>query len=229
MKLQKSGIKTWTKNIKKYFIAALVLGAAILFWGCENDLEKIKAFSSPEDLPIVYAENYKSTFIDSGQVRNYLEAPVLQQFETDGQPFVEFPKGVILDKFDNKKQIISSISADYAKQFTKEKRWEAKNNVVAVNSEGDTLKTEHLIWDEKAGKIYSDKFVKFVRDDKIIYGNGFESDQDMGNWRINQVKGTIYVDVEETTEKKNLNVPAENKNPQQNTPIQIQKPVNIQK
>lgn len=233
MKSQKSGIKLPAYKKKMHFIAALVSGAAILFSGCENDLEKIKAFSSPQDLPVLYAENYKSTYIDSGQVRNYLEAPVLQQFESDGRPFIEFPKGVILNKFDNQNKIISKITADYAKQYTKENKWEAKYNVIAINSDGDTLKTEHLIWEEKAGKIYSDKLVKFVRQDKIIYGEGFESDQDMGNWRISQVNGTLCIDMdknqERETEVEAISEPAPKNNKiKQLEKNPVQKPINIQ-
>ena len=234
MKSPKSGTKISASHIKTFMIAAPLLGAAILFSGCENDLETIKAFTSPKDLPVLYAEEYKSTSIDSGQVRNYLEAPVIQQFESDGGPYVEFPKGVVLNEYDSHNKIISSITADYAKQFTKEKKWEAKNNVIAVNDKGDTLKTEHLIWEEKTGKIYSDRYVKFVRDDKIIHGNGFESDQNMDNWRINEVKGTIYIDLDET----NKNAPPENEAAvprpkeqalKQKKMVHVENPVSIQK
>ena len=235
MKLQKSGSKKPRPKIKLIVIAALFSGAAILFSGCENDLEKIKAFTSPEDLPILYAENYQSTHIDSGQVRNYLEAPILQQFETDGNPFLEFPKGVLLNKFDGKNKVISSITADYAKQFTKEKKWEAKNNVIAVNSDGDTLKTEHLTWEEKTGKIYSDRYVTFIREDKIIHGNGFESDQDMGKWRILEVKGTIYIDMESSKSPEaapTKNTPAakgDTNIANQKKLVPLKRPVNIKK
>ena len=233
MKQRKLGSKTPETYIKSTIIAALFIGAAILFSACENDLKTIKAFSSPKDLPILYAENYKSTYIDSGQVRNYLEAPVLQQFESDGNPFIEFPKGVILDKFDGQKRILSSITANYAKQYTKEKKWEAKNNVIAVNNEGDTLKTEHLIWEESTGKIYSERYVKFVHDDKIIYGNGFESDQNMENWRIKDVEGIIYINVEENTEPEpsanKPQIPVPNEHNKQKPIVNVKKPISIQK
>ncbi len=233
MKLRKFDSRTQKKYIKSTIIAALVSGAAILFFGCENNLETIKAFSSPKDLPIIYAENYKSTSIDSGQVRTYLEAPVLQQFESDGNPFIEFPKGVILDQYDSQKRIISSLTADYAKNYTKEKKWEAKNNVVAVNNEGDTLKTEHLIWEENAGKIYSERYVKFVHDDKIIYGNGFESDQNMENWKIKDVEGIIYINMEESDKqdsapnKSQVQIP--NENNKLKPIVNVKKPISIQK
>ncbi len=199
MRQQKSGSKI--KNLLKIFrIAVLVSGAAILLVGCENDIEKIKAFSSSENLPSQEAINFQTLFTDSGEVRFLLKAPKLLRFENDGQPFVEFPQGIELVKYDANQDIISSITADYAKQFPKEDKWEAKNNVVATNLDGDTLKTEHLFWEEKTEKIYTEEFVRIIRPDQIVTGIGFESDQSLNNWRIKNPKGTIYIEVEENSE-----------------------------
>ena len=195
MKPLKSGFKYTFQSSQKKYIAALLCGAAFFFFSCTNDIQTIKAFSSPDALPVVHALNYETTFTDSGVVRFFLKTPELMRFETDGQPFVEFPQGIELVKYDNNHRIISRITARYAKQFVKEKKWEAKNNVVAVNAAGDTLKTEHLVWDERTEKIYSDQYVRIVRPDQIITGIGFESDQSMGNWRIKNPRGTIFIQV----------------------------------
>jgi len=187
-------------NKKKYpvtfIIAAFAIWAAIILYSCENNIEKIKAFNSSENLPVVEATDFETIYTDSGKVRFYLKAPKLLRFEPEGEPYVEFPQGIELIKYDNRHNIISSITAEYAKQFVKEKKWEAKNNVVATNNKGDTLKTEHLIWEEDTEKIYTEEYVKIIRSDQIITGIGFESDQSLENWRIKDPKGTIYVDVE---------------------------------
>jgi LPS export ABC transporter protein LptC len=165
----------------------------LTYCGCVNDVEKIKAFNPSEILPVVQAENFETTFSDSGIVRFYLKTPELKRFESSESSYVEFPKGVLLIKYNQDKQVISTISARYAKQFVKERRWEAKNDVVATNNVGDTLKTEHLIWDEQAGRIYNNEFVKVIRPDQIITGIGFEADQTLSNWRIRNPRGPIYV------------------------------------
>jgi LPS export ABC transporter protein LptC len=116
----------------------------------------------------------------------------------EGKTYIEFPQGIELIKYDENQEIISSITADYAKNFEKEEKWEAKNNVVATNAQGDTLKTEHLIWEEKTERIYTEEFVRIIRPDKIITGIGFQSDQSMQNWRIKNPKGEIYIDVEDS-------------------------------
>lgn len=200
MKALKSGSKI-SNLLKILRIAVLVPGAAILFFGCEkNNIEKIKAFSSPENLPLQEATNFQTLFTDSGEVRFSLKAPKLLRFENDGKPFVEFPEGIELVKYDENENIISSITSNYAKQYPNEDKWEAKNNVIATNLDGDTLKTEHLIWEEKSEKIYTEEFVKIIRPDQIITGIGFESDQTLENWRIKNPKGTIYVELNNDSE-----------------------------
>jgi LPS export ABC transporter protein LptC len=194
MKLQKSGSKDF--NIRYIFrIAAFIAGAAILLNACENNLEQIKAFSAPEELPVVEAQNFETMYTDSGEVRFYIKAPKLLQFETEGRSYFEFPEGIELIKYDENQNVISSITADYAKNFEREEKWEAKNNVIATNAQGDTLKTEHLIWEEKTEIIYTEEFVRIIRQDQIITGIGFHSDQAMQNWRIKNPKGTIYIEM----------------------------------
>lgn len=189
------------RYIKNSSIAALLLGAAMLLYSCENDIEQIKAFASPDDLPIQEALNFETLFTDSGQVRFFLKTPKLLRFENEGKEYLEFPEGIELVKYDANKKVISSITSDYAKQFVKEQMWEAKNNVVATNAQGDTLKTEHLIWEEKTGKIYTEEFVRIIRPDQIITGIGFTSDQNLLNWRIKKPKGIIYITVDNTKTK----------------------------
>jgi len=195
MKQQKPGSKN-ILYLKFKSIAVLFFGAAILFYACENDIEQIKAFSAPENLPTLEATNFETLFTDSGEVRFYLKTPKLLQYENDGKSYHEFPQGMELIKYDANKKVISSITANYAKRFLQEDKWEAKNNVIAINAKGDTLKTEHLIWEVKEEKIYTEEFVKIIREDEIITGIGFESDQTLENWKIKNPKGTIYVSVE---------------------------------
>lgn len=201
MKIQRldSKILQFIKNIR---IAVLISGTAILLFACsDNNIDKIQAFASPEELPVQEAIDFQTLYTDSGQVRFSLKTPKLLRFENDGKAYIEFPMGMELVKYDEKQNIISTITADYAKQFEKDSKWEAKNNVVVTNIDGDTLKTEHLIWEEKSEKIYTEEFVKIIRENQTITGLGLTSDQNMTNWKIKNVKGILYVDVKEQNQK----------------------------
>lgn len=192
MKVQLSGSNLYWYSIKS--IAALITGAAILFIGCKkNNIEQIKAIASVETLPMLEAKNFESLFTDSGKVRFSIKAPLLLRFETDGQDYSEFPNGLELTKYDENNKVISSITANYARQYLSEQKWEAKNNVIATNANGDTLKTEVLYWEEKEKKIYTNEYVKIIRADQQFTGTGMTSDQNMQNWKITNPKGIIYV------------------------------------
>jgi len=219
MKPQKLDSKIY-RFIKNSSIAALLFGAALFFYACENDIEKIKAFSSPENLPIIEAKNFETLFTDSGTIRYSLKTTKLLRFENEGNEFIEFPEGMQLIQFDANKNVISSLRADYAKQFVKEQMWEAKNNVVATNKQGDTLKTEHLIWEEKEEKIYTEEFVKIIRPDQIITGVGFTSDQYIQNWKIKNLKGTIFITVDDEGEKKSDSLDIESEVRKEKQPFQ---------
>jgi hypothetical protein len=139
MKQQRSGSKQKISFIP-IRIAALFTGAAILFCACENNLEQIKAFSSPENLPIGEAINIETLFTDSGQVRFMMKAQKLLQFENENGNYFEFPEGIELVKYDAHKNIISSITSNYAKQFVKKKNGKQKTMLLLPTPTATHLK-----------------------------------------------------------------------------------------
>jgi len=193
MKRQRFAFNLLNK-IKAICAAALITGTAILFFACENNIEQVKAFSLTEDhLPILEALNFETMVTDSGKIRYFLKAPKLLRFENERDAYFEFPEGIELIQYDENKEVVSSITANYAKQFEKDKKWEVKNNVIATNAQGDTLKTEQLFYSELEGNIYTDEFVRIIRPGQNITGIGFKSDQTLQNWKIKEPKGSIDV------------------------------------
>jgi hypothetical protein len=51
-----------------------------------------------------------------------------------------------------------------------------------------------LFWDEKKELIYTNKFVKITTENEVIWGEGLEANQEFTDWKIKNVKGTIYID-----------------------------------
>lgn len=175
----------------------IIMALGGLFISCENDIEKIKQFSNNEDLPDIAAEGYEVLSYDSTVIRTKLQTPQMIIHNNEKEPYTEFPRGLVLTQYDSKMNVTSNITALYAKNFQKEDRWEAKNNVVAVNQKGDTLKTEYLVWDQKKGKIYSDQFVKIIGNDgQVTTGTSFESNQDFSDYVLKNLTMKKYVDVQ---------------------------------
>jgi LPS export ABC transporter protein LptC len=177
---------------------ATLYGVAVLFSSCQNNnIEQVKAFSHPPGTPEVIADSIEFLYSDSAVIRFKLSCTELKIFQDEAEPYKEFPKGFKITQYDRNKKITSSIEASYGKYYEKKDLWEAKQNVVAVTEQGDSLKTELLFWDATKDEIYSDQFVKIIQQEQVITGIGFESDLQMKKWKIIKPKGTVIVEVQE--------------------------------
>lgn len=174
----------------------LIAFSSILFFSCRRETPQIKINSVTQDLPSLTAEGFEMLMSDSSVIRFKLQTPELIRHKNEKDPYIEFPKGVKIEKFDANMNIVSSLTCQYAKNYDSDDRWEAKNNVVAVNYKGDTLKTEYLVWDTEKQKIFSDRFVKIIQKDQTYTGIGFESNQDFSEYHIKNLKGDMYVNVD---------------------------------
>ena len=88
--------------------------------------------------------------------------------------------------YNDQLEVKSKLDADYGIRYERGEKMEARKNVTVVNQKGETLNTEHLIWDERKEKLTSDEFVKITTNDEIIFGNGFEANQDFTKYKIFQ-------------------------------------------
>ena len=193
-----NSIKKYNKNTSFLSIAIILMGIAMLLFSCNNNkIEEIKELSTSNRNNSMTANNFELLHSDSGTVIFKLITPRLIRYDETQEPFTEFPDGVIVEKYDKNMEITSKISSDYAQYFDKKRQWVAKNNVVVINQNNDSLKTEELIWEEKDEKIHSDKFVTIIRAEQIINGIGFESDQNLADWQIKEVTGDIYLNVKQ--------------------------------
>jgi len=85
----------------------------------------------------------------------------------------------------------SELKAQYAVHYEDKRIWEARKDVEVINLKGERLNTEKLIWDERKELLSSDEQVKITTAEEIIYGKGFEANQDFSKYRIFNVKGRI--------------------------------------
>ena len=62
--------------------------------------------------------------------------------------------------------------------------------------QGERFNTSELFWDQKAEKVYSDKYIRIQQKEQIITGVGFESNQNMTRYRIFNSQGEFPVEEE---------------------------------
>lgn len=177
------------KKVRERWFSCLFLFTLVLS-GCVNDMDEVNAIVETQVLPISVAEDIQIIYSDSALLKVILEARHLERF-TGEDPYLEMTNGVYVRFFNNLGQVESELRSNYAISYENSDIMEAKENVIVINKKGETLNTEHLIWEKKTEKIRTEEFVKITTEDEVIFGHGLESNQDFTKYRIKKIKGTI--------------------------------------
>jgi LPS export ABC transporter protein LptC len=186
------------KKVRGHLFSCLFLFVLVLS-GCVNDMEEVNAIVETEVLPISVADDIQIIYSDSAILKVILEAKHLERFLGE-DPYLEMTNGVYVRFFNNLGEVESELRSNYAISYENSDIMEAKENVIVVNAKGETLNTEHLIWEKKTEKIRTEEFVKITTEDEVIFGHGLESNQDFTKYRIKKIKGTINLKDAESTE-----------------------------
>lgn len=184
--------------LKRLYLFLFVTSMAMT--GCVNDMEEVKAIVEDEKLlPVEVADSIQIIYTDSAILKVILEAGHLERYLGEN-PYLEMTEGVHVRFYNSLGMVESELRSNYAISYENTDIMEAKEDVVVVNKEGETLNTEHLVWEEKTEKIHTEEFVKITTEDEVIFGHGFESNQDFTKYRIKKIKGTINLKEEEDVE-----------------------------
>ena len=189
-------------NTKHYILLLKVTASSILLlavtflFACQsNKPEEIKAITNLEEQPSLIFRTLEATISDSGLIKyRFISPEVIQYDKKREQPFIDFPQGLHLLIYNADQTIEAQIKCNVAKYLMNEKLWELKNNVEAVNFKAEVINTELLYWDEAKALIYSDQYVKITRQNEILTGNGFRSNQDLSEYTILKPKGTLEIE-----------------------------------
>lgn len=178
--------------------------AVTSFIACqENDIEQVDVLVNDEELPVIMLDSASITYTDSGKlkarikagrVENYLYFDEKSKKETEEK--LVMTHGVKGWFYDKQERLTSTLSAEKATRYDQERVTHIENDVRVVNSMGDSLTTEYLIWDENTNMIRSDQPVRVARQatNEIIFADGFESDVNFEEIRFKGVTGTISLD-----------------------------------
>lgn len=172
------------------FSKVAIIIAALLFGCKQNDLKTVQNLTAKDTIPVQRAVDAKIFYSEKAEVLVLLKSPLIERYITN-DPYIEMTKGLEVLFFDSLQNVSSRLTAQYAIVYNLRRIMEARNNVVVVNKKNEQLNTEHLIWNQNTKKIYSPKFVKITSPERVIYGDGFESDEQFDKWRIVNVKGII--------------------------------------
>lgn len=178
---------------KKYFLLFCGFACAVLC-SCENDLNEINRIFSEEDIGVEIAKDVEILYSDSAVVRVRMKGPTMKRYTELDESREEFPDGITVDFFEKNGSTTSWLSARKGVRYESKGQMIVQDSVVWESANKDRLETEELIWDEKTEKVYTNKFVVVRRPDEILYGYGFESNQNFTHSKIRAIEGRLKVE-----------------------------------
>ncbi len=172
---------------KKFIIILFTVSVS----ACTNDLSKVAAIANAQaSIPVETSKNIVLLYSDSAIVKARLTSPEMQYFKIK-VPYHSMNKGLHLEFFDKFLNVESELFAKKGTRYDTKNIVEVRDSVVVINTKGEKLTTERLIWNENTKKIYTDKFVSITTKDQVIYGEGFEANQDLTAYKIKKIRGTV--------------------------------------
>ena len=177
---------------RKYFYTAAFITGCCFVCSCENDQAEIDELTK-DVLEVEEAKDVVSYLSQEGIMKAKLTAPVMLRVLSDTQ-YVEFPKTLHVDFYDDSIKVESWLDSRYGKYFETLDKVYLRDSVVVISVKGDTLKCPDLWWDMNAKIFYTDKYAEYHAKDKNIYGGkGMEATQDMRTVTFKEPTGVVNV------------------------------------
>ncbi|MDE7346502.1 MAG: LPS export ABC transporter periplasmic protein LptC [Muribaculaceae bacterium] len=175
---------------------ALAFAAALIvaFSGCKEDGKLgVAARIDPKKMPSMSTVNVSTLISDSGITQYKIVSPLWNVYDEVDTPYWSFPKGIYLQKFDRKFNVIASVAADSAKFFRLLNLWKLDGNVELHKEPGELFLTQQLFWDQRRNRLYSDSFIHIETPDRMLEGHGFESNDRLTKYSIRRPTGIFPV------------------------------------
>ncbi len=173
------------------WLTAILLSCCFLL-GCENDKDKVRAWTERVIMK-EEAVDIDSYLSQDGKMKARLKAPLMIRVYAD-TIYVEFPKTLHVDFYDDSTRVESWLDSRYGKYFENLNKVYLRDSVVVITVKGDTLKSPDLWWDQNSKIFYTDKYAIYHGVGKNIYGGkGLVATQDLRSVTFNQPTGTVQV------------------------------------
>lgn len=167
-----------------------LLAALCLLASCSGDMKDIERFErqTPPDQEIVEARIHRT---EQGRLQVEIDAPRILRYSTPSARTF-YPRGVDLRFYDGTRTLKTSIHANRAVSYDDRNIMKATDSVVVVDyATGDTIYLEDIVWRDNDDIVFSNHPVRGVNGNRITYGDGFVSDEQMTNLRITRQRGVI--------------------------------------
>lgn len=176
-----------------YFYAAAFLVSCCFVWGCENDQGQINALFG-DVVTADTAINVESYLSQEGRVKARLKSPIMYRGTRRDTTYVEFPRTLHADFYDDSLKIESFLDSKYGKYFENYNKVYLRDSVVVISAKGDTLRCHDLWWDQNRGLFYTDTIATYKSPgNDITGGKGMEATQDFKSVTFKYPLGNVLI------------------------------------
>ena len=128
-----------------------------------------------------------------GKMKAKLTAPLMLRVMADTQ-YVEFPRSLHVDFYDDSTKIETWLDSKYGKYFENYNKVYLKDSVVVITLKGDTLRCHDLWWDQNKGIFFTDSVATYRSPgNDITGGKGMEATQDLKTVKFKYPLGTVQI------------------------------------
>ena len=160
---------------------ATASAVAFVVYSCNNKLNEAARLDLDET-PVQTVDSLFMVQTKNGGLKMRVEADVMELYDNDTCSYELFPKGLHVFAYSEEDLLETVLHSNNAKHFKSKKGsreyWSAFGNVIVQNIvRQQTLETDTLYWDQAAGEIYTDCYVRMFTPDDFMQGYGMRSDE----------------------------------------------------
>lgn len=161
--------------------------------GCGSDAPPMgNAVTGRDSLPVMVSHGVSKLISDSGVMRYKLIAEEWRVYDKTTPPRWEFPKGIFLERYDDKFKVNLHITADSAWLY-EQNLWKLRGHIVLDDQEAKThLTTNELYWNMRTGEMSSNVYTRLSEPEQEIEGNWFRAtilNKRVTRYHVRQSKG----------------------------------------
>lgn len=163
---------------KTFFYSAALFMSCCFVCSCENTDKEIEEWV--KDKTIVDSVFKVTSYLSQeGKVKSKLTAPLMLMAQTDTGQYVEFPRSLHADFYNDSAKVDSWLDARYGKYLQTREKVYLRDSVVVISAKGDTLRCHDLWWDQAKGLFFTDTVATYHSPGNAIQGGkGMEATQD---------------------------------------------------
>lgn len=182
-------------GLEKTFITSmcriLYIISFFFLFACESNVNSVQKIYKTTFTATGEADSIHLKYTDSGRIKSSLQSLKMLDYSTAKNPFIEFPKGVLVKLFDVNGKV-TTVKADRAYSFKNTSVIDLQGNVEFLHYDGKKLNTEQLFFDQKNEWFFTDEYFKFSDENgSYIEGIGVDFSKNFKKFNMQNNKGSV--------------------------------------